>query len=280
MSGSGPGAVNFTITAQDDVSSKFDKIKKRVEGLTKNVDKTQKSFGALALQDLSGLNKRVSLVADGAVKMAAGLLEAVEPLAVITSAASLAGVVRLSQAWADMGSKILFASQNIGMNTQQFQVVTNAGELAGVSIISMTSGLQALGQNMWNAVGGRDPAFMASMKMLHLNFRDTNGSIKSYSSLLPQIADKIQALHNPFAQAAVATELFGSAGTDMLPFLRQGAAGIAKLEAAAAANGTMTVQQINQANQLRESYTSLGQALDGEPASLILVTSLLTARSR
>ena len=260
---SGTGAVNFTITAQDEVSKKLDTINKRIAGMTKGVDRTQKAFSGLALQDLSNLSKRIDNAASGALKMSEGLLKAVEPLAVITSAASLAGVVRLADAWANTGSQLLFTSQNLGISAQKLQVWQNAGQLAGVSIDNMTSGLQSLGQNMWNAVGGRDPAFMSAMQQLHINFRAGAIGMKDYSTLLPQIADKIKSIHTPFGQAAVATALFGSAGQAMLPFLRQGAASMTAYLNAGAANGTMSQDQINKANQLRQSFTGLNQVLTG-----------------
>ena len=265
MSGSNgaPGAVNFSITAQDDVSAKFDKISKRVDGLTKNVNKTQKSFGALALKDMSGLAKRVDGLAEGSVKMSAGLLRAVEPLAVITSAATLAGASRLVSIWADWGSQLLFTSQNIGITATALQTWQNGAQLAGASASALSNGMQALGQNMWNAIGGRAPQITAAMQMLGIHWQNMNGSAKSVNDVLPQIADKIKALHNPFAQAAVATSLLGSAGMDLLPFLRLGAQGIAEYNAKAAAYGVTSIAGVAAANQLRMSQTGLMLAMQG-----------------
>ena len=149
----------------------------------------------------------------------------IEPLGVITGAASIAGLVRLTTVWADWGSQLLFTAQNIGITATNLQTLQGAATLAGSSATSLSSGMATLGENMWNATGGRAPQVVAAMQMLHINWQNMNRTAKSTADVLPQIADRIKALQNPYAQAAIATALFGSAGTDLLPFLRLGSKG-------------------------------------------------------
>jgi hypothetical protein len=263
MSGSGTGAVSFSITAQDDVSAKFDKIKKRVDGLTKTVDKTQKSFGSLALRDLSGLTKHVGSLAGAAGALGVGLLAAVPALAVITGAGTLAGAARLESIWADWGTQLLFTAQNIGLTATNLQTLQGAATLAGSSASSLSSGMEQLGQNLWDASGGRAPQVVAALQMMHIGWQNMDRSAKSTAVVLPQIADYIKGLHDPFAQAAIATDLFGAAGMNMLPFLRLGARGIAEYNAEAAAYGVTSASGAQAANQLRMSEAKLTLAVTG-----------------
>jgi hypothetical protein len=101
------------------------------------------------------------------------------------------------------------------------------------------------------------------MQMLHISWQNANGTAKSTADVLPQIADRIKALHDPFAQAAIATDLFGAAGINMLPFLRLGARGIAEYNAEAAAYGVTSASGAQAANQLRMSQAKLTLAMTG-----------------
>ncbi len=123
--------------------------------------------------------------------------------------------------------------------------------------------MQTLGQNMYNAVGGRAPEVTAAFQFMHLSFQNVNGSARSVSEMLPEIADKIKGIADPFAQAAVATALFGGAGEDLLPFLRLGSAGIAKYNAEARRYGVMNAAGVTAANNMRMAQVGLALAVHG-----------------
>ena len=74
-----------------------------------------------------------------------------------SGAASIAGMVKLTTAWADFGSQLGFTAQRLGMSASALQTFQGAAALAGSSSSALASGMQTLGQNMWNAVGGRAP---------------------------------------------------------------------------------------------------------------------------
>jgi hypothetical protein len=68
-----------------------------------------------------------------------------------------------------------------------------------------------------------------AMGKLGFKTRDAQGHMLPMSQLLPKVADVFKEMPAGTEETALAMELFGKAGTDMLPFLNKGAEGIAEL---------------------------------------------------
>lgn len=256
--------VAITISAVDKASARLEAINKKLAGMTAPVRRLGQSFKRFS--DASGITKMAKGfggLARGALQSFMNIARVVGPLNTIIGAASIAGLVRLTTAWADWGSQLGFTAQRLGISASALQTFQGSARLAGSSAGALDSGLQTLGQNMWNAVGGRAPQVVAAFRYLHLSFQNVNGSARSVSQMLPEIADKIKAIRNPFAQAAVATALFGGAGEDLLPFLRQGSAGIAKYNALMQQYGVTNQDGIDAANNMRIAQTGLTLAVQG-----------------
>ena len=258
------GSVNVVISATDRVTAKVDAINKRLAAMrapTERLTKSLERFGKLT--GLANVGEGFRKIGGFAKDAFLQVSRVVTPLAAITGAASLAGMYRLTESWANFGSHLGFAAQRIGLSSNQLQSFDGAARLAGSSADSMQSGLQTLGQNMWDAVGGRNPAFFAAMSRLHISWQRQNGSAKGVAEVLPQIADRIKALRDPYAQAAVATELLGSAGEDLLPVLRLGSTGLAAYQRQAVAYGVINGRGVAAANRLRMAQMSLQLAVEG-----------------
>ncbi len=256
--------VKVEIAAEDRITRTLERINKRIENMRAPALRTQKALSRFS--ELSGLNKvgtglnRMGQAAKGAFF---SLGRIVPVLGVLTSAASIDGIVRLATAWASFGSRLGFSAQRIGVTATQLQSLDGAARLAGSSSGSLQSGLQTLGQGMWDAVGGRAPELVSTFRALHIQFQNADGSAKSVTEVMPQLADKIASIRNPYAQAAVAARLFGGASEDLLPFLRLGSAGIARYSAMAQHYGVTNEAGVLAANRLRMAQAELTLAVEG-----------------
>ncbi len=113
----------------------------------------------------------------------------------------------------------------IGREAKRFGVSTEylvgIQRLAGASSEALSHGLNHLWRELGQASGG---SVEARSKFRGLGL-DVEALIKlPADERLGQIADTIKALPDPMQQAAMAFELFGKAGGDMLPFLLKGSA--------------------------------------------------------
>jgi hypothetical protein len=273
---------SLAISAVDNVSSTLAKINAKLEASQMAASKRVSAavapwqkLGATVAQTgkLLGLDKAaigIGRVAKGMQGMAGGALDAfrnvsriVEPLGIITGALSLAGMYKLISAWSDFGTQLGFSAQRIGIGASQLQALQGGAQLAGVSAGALTAGLQGLGQTLYDAVGGRNSEAVGLFNQLGISFRDSAGHAKSVQQVMPQLADAIAKLKDPYAQAQVATIAFGAAGEELLPFLRLGSKGLADYTATAARYGVMNQKGIVAANDFRMAQVKVELAVRG-----------------
>lgn len=260
----------FNIDANDLASAKLEQVQKRINALKPRSDVLDATAKLAAMQkkvaDASGLGRMVGAF-NGLGRATLGVFQnvarIVTPLSAIAGAASIAGMYRLTEVWANFGSQLGFAAQRIGISGERLQSLQGAARLAGSSAEGLTGGLQTLGQTMFDAIGGRAPEAVIMFNKLGVAFRDSSGHARNVSDVLPELADKIKGIRDPYAQAMVAQTMFGASAEEMLPFLRRGSAGIADLTKVARDYGVMNDKGIAAANDLREAHAKLSLAVDG-----------------
>lgn len=265
------GSFAVNISAKDSATGTLDSINKRMANVNREIARARKPFDQAAesygkFLKLTGADRiasslrNVSRAGFSAFQSAARI---VEPLAAITGAASIAGMMRLALAWAQFGTQLGNTAVRAGLTSDQLQTLQNAGRLAGVSAQALTTGMTTLRDNMTNAVSGRAPQVVGMMQALGVSFRDASGHARATTTLLPELADKIAALRDPTLQAEAATALFGGAGEELLPFLRKGSAGIAEYNEKARKYGLVNADGVAKANRLREAQVGLQLAFEG-----------------
>lgn len=113
------------------------------------------------------------------------------------------------------------AAQAAGVTVESYTALAYAAQLSDVSTEGLNTALKELNKSL----ASNDPAF----KQLGVQVRGTNGEIKATDSVLAELADKFAKLPDGPTKAALAVQLFGKAGTQLIPLLNSGSAGIAKL---------------------------------------------------
>ncbi len=263
MSGSRSG-FSIVISATDSASRQIDAINKRLAAMRAPVERVQRSLAKFA--DLSGittLSHGMSNLARTSLQAFENMGRMVPALGAITGAASIAGIMRLTSSWAEATTQLANAAQRAGVTTPELQRLENAARLAGVSGDALASGMRGLKDNLVNMVAGRAPGAVAMFNTLEVAWRNADGSARNVSEVLPELANKIAAIRDPTLQARAATDAFGGAGEALLPFLRQGAAGIAELTREAQAHGIMTERQVQAARDLNKAQVALRESVEG-----------------
>ena len=269
------GGYSVVISATDQVTATIDRINARLgkfnSGLQKQIDATTAPFRRLSasiakFSDVSGLN-RVGGAVRGLARAGADAYQKVGQLVpligIIGSVASVAGITRMVSAWTEWGSRVGFTAQRIGISTDKLSALQGAARLAGSSAEGAANGLQTLGQTIYDAIGGRAPEAIVMFRTLGIAFQDATGHARSVTDVLPEVADKIKAIRDPFAQAQVAAALFGGAAEDLLPFLRKGSEGIREYTDMARRYGVFSDASAAAANRLREAQAQVSLAVEG-----------------
>ena len=153
------------------------------------------------------------------------------PIGIATAA--LGGMVLSTMAAAD---QMLLMSQKSGITTKTLQELKYAGDLAGVSVETISTSSAMLTRNLVDAANGIGEA-KDTVAALGLTLRDTNGAMLDQETLLLGTLDALMQMKNPTEQAAAAMELFGRGGKEMLPMLKTFTGGLEEVQAEAAKLG-------------------------------------------
>lgn len=103
-----------------------------------------------------------------------------------------------------------------------------------------------------------------SFEAMGIKTRDANGEIKSSRQVLGEVADKFESYRDGITKTALAQEIFGKSGADLIPLLNGGAAGLAEYDAMAAKLGlTIEESTAKQAEKFNDTLDLVGQGVTG-----------------
>jgi hypothetical protein len=198
-----------------------------------------------------------------AVGTARRIGEMLTPLRALTAAASVGGLATLVDSWANLGAGIARTATTVGTTARELQRLQGAGQYAGISTDTMAQSIGGLNRAVHDASyglsGSQGMIFYANK--FHIALRNADGTVRSSTAVMHDLANAIARLHDPDSQLRLA-EAFNVA--ELLPLLRQGGDAIDRF-----ADGVMTKEQIEKANELHHSYVRLGQATAAAAGYLI-----------
>lgn len=158
-----------------------------------------------------------------------GLKKFAGPIAAVVAGFSVAKVLKDSEkAFMDLAGATNALQRIAGGSKEQVSGLRAAMQLSGVDADKATGALTIFSKNLGNAAGDADKA-AAMQQKLGTAFLDAAGQVKPMSEILPGLADKFKSMPDGAEKTALATQLFGRAGAQMLPFLNKGSEGIAQL---------------------------------------------------
>jgi hypothetical protein len=152
---------------------------------------------------------------------------------VAAAAAGMATLVGRALENADNLSKL---SQKVGVSTEALSALQYQAGLAGVGIDALQVGIVKFSKTIGMAIaGGKEQ--VAVFAAMGVSLKDTHGQLKPTDQLLGEVADKFKTYKAGASSATLAQLLFGKAGADMIPLLRDGSEGMAAAAKEAAAYG-------------------------------------------
>ena len=172
--------------------------------------------------------------------------------------------------FADTADKLVEMSQRTGIGVEALQELGFAAKLSGSSL----EGLEISVKRMQVAISNSSPAF-----------KDLGISLDALRTLSPdqqlkKVLTAIAAIPDPTKRAAAAIDIFGKSGTDLLPMLEGGAAGLQKMIDRAHELGIVfSPDTVKSAADLKDSFDALGfqfQALLGHIAQTEAFKNLIT----
>ncbi len=196
--------------------------------------------------------KSVKAQAAGVGKIvASGFSEILGPLSGI---ASVAGVTKVLADVAKKGADIADGSKRIGVTAEEYQKMSFAAQRSGASIDAVESSVKKMSKVIYDAGTGSDTA-AKTLGALGLTLDDLKG--KSPEEQFSLVARALDGVQDATTKAALAQQIFGKSGSDLIPMLNNYESLKNEMETI---GGVMSNEAVKAADDLNASITNLSNA--------------------
>jgi hypothetical protein len=226
------------------------------------------SIGALAVRiggDASGLINELGKSKTALGRFGDTAKQTAKSAAQITAAVAAAAtaIFALTRRVSATGDQFAKMSAKVGASTEFLSAFAHAASLGGVSTEQMEKALGRMTRTMSDASNGLATA-KRSFDDLGVNVQKTDGSLRAVPEVVLEIADRIAGMTDATKQAALAQEIFGRSGLNMLPLLKQGSAAIREqMEEAKRLGIVWSAEAAKAAEDFNDNVARLGRVVEG-----------------
>ncbi|MAR22296.1 MAG: hypothetical protein CMA49_00565 [Euryarchaeota archaeon] len=215
-----------------------------------------------SMQGLQGKVKNAGLAVQG-------LGKAFAALGVAMSAGAFAAGIKSAIDQADAMGKL---STRTGIAADKLQALVNAGKLADVSQEQLTAGLRLFARTQTQAAKGV-ATYTEAYGKLGLSVANQDGTLKASDQLLGELADKFAALPNGPEKAAVAMDLFGESGAQMITLLNGGSESLERFNYELSENFAQNAELFNdEITKMQIGFERMGMTLTDRLLPALLTT--------
>jgi methyl-accepting chemotaxis protein len=220
------------------------KIQASVDG-TASINGLEKSLTSLD-RKADGLNGTFGKIKSGAGAMS-GALGALVP------AVAIGGLATLAKGSIDAADNLNDLSQRTGVSVESLSKFGAAADDSGSSVDEVAKAMGKLGK------GIVDPASKANeaLKSIGISSTDASGKIRSMDQIMLDVADRFAKMPDGAQKTALAMELFGKSGMNLIPMLNQGRDALSKY------NATITTEGAQAADKFNDSLNEIARVVAG-----------------
>jgi uncharacterized protein YqgQ len=181
-------------------------------------------------------------------------------LASALGAGALATAVKQAANFAD---EMQESAEKVGLTTKALSELKYAADLNGDAFEALQVGIKRLSTTMLDFQDGNKGA-QELFRRLGVEVVDASGKLRGSDAVLKDIADRFQELPNGAQKTALAMQLFGKSGADLIPLLNQGSEGFKRFADEAERFGLVVDDQAaSAAAQFNDNIDRLGKAFEG-----------------
>ena len=222
------------------------------------------------IADTKDFDNKVNEAKSSITKFASGATAAITGAATAIATASAAIAKSFwegANSVAQYGDEIDKTSQKIGFNTEAYQKWDYAMNIAGTSIKDCTIGLKTMTNKIDDALNGGEGA-IETFQRLGISIDDLQG--KTREEIFDMTTRSLQNMTDGLEKAAIANDLFGRSGQELMPLFNQTNEELDKLMAEADQYGmVMSQEAVNASAAFQDSLTKLTKTADGAKNRLL-----------
>jgi phage-related protein len=227
------------------------RIKAQVEG-TGAVDKMTAGIGRLSTQAQNA--------SAGFRRFAGSMGGLVGGLQMLTPLATGAGLLALAGNSMKAAGNMYELAQRTGLSVEALSRFRKPAAQAGTDIESLAKGMQKLSKGIVAGKGGTVDAMYA----LGISAETASGQMKTADQILLEVADRFKGMEDGIQKTALAQQLFGKAGAELIPMLNEGGAALSKYKG-------ITTEYAKQADQADDAMIDLQASIGAIGAQLAQV---------
>jgi hypothetical protein len=172
---------------------------------------------AAELRTAAAETKNLGTASEAALKSTSPIGDVLSKIGpAVIGAFSIGAVVNFGKSLVTMASQIHDTAEQLGISTTAVQELKYAAGQTGTSFEEVTKGIDKLSKNLQDGT----KATRDIVKSLGLSFEDLKN--KSPDEAFTAIAEAIKQVPDPMRQTQIAMELFGKAGAQLLPAIKEG----------------------------------------------------------
>lgn len=181
---------------------------------------------------------------------------------IMVAGAAVAGAVGLMvKNYVKAGDEVHKMALRTGFTTESLSELRYASQICGADLGALEKGVKKMSKTIMDANDGL-ATYVRAFDRIGLKAKDLIDL--SPEEQFDKIARAIARLENPTLRAATAQEIFGRAGTQLLPLFAEGEAGLEKLRKKAHELGIVFDQEAaNRAAKLNDAITTLKASVTG-----------------
>lgn len=212
---------------------------------------------------LKGLSQAVGKTDEAGKKMSGAMAKfaTAAKAAGVAVAGAAAAFTALAIRQAHVGDELGKISDKFGVSTRAISSLDYAAGLAGVSTQALAGSFRFMQRSLVEASEGSEVQAAAFEK---LGLKASDLIKMKPDEAFKLIADRLSQVENPAQKAAIAMDIFGRAGADIIPLIKDGAAGLAAMQEEADRFG-LTISRVDAGalEAANDSVAKIGAAANG-----------------
>lgn len=193
------------------------------------------------------------------------------------SAAVGSSILAVGKSTADYAGDMYDMARGAGIGVEAFQKLAYAGRMSGVETEKLSASLVKFDRMVAEATGG-NKTYMQTFEDLGIKIKDSAGNLRQPNEIFEDVADIFHNTEDGIGKTALAVELFGKSGADLIPMLNDGKAGLKAFYAEAERLGlALSNEMIAKGDAFSDQLENIGEQVKG--VKLQLGVALIPALS-
>lgn len=193
------------------------------------------------------------------------------------SAAVGGSILAVGKSTADYAGDMYDMARGAGIGVEAFQKLAYAGRMSGVETEKLSASLVKFDRMVTEATGG-NKTYMQTFEDLGIKIKDSAGNLRQPNEIFEDVADIFHNTEDGIGKTALAVELFGKSGADLIPMLNDGKAGLKAFYAEAERLGlALSNEMIAKGDAFSDQLENIGEQVKG--VKLQLGAALIPALS-